>query len=59
MEEKIKVWEYKCACGHTTYFIYGGGSDIICHACWGYSLDYKGKTEVTHEEWRKSQFPGR
>ena len=55
--ELIKVWEYECQCGHTTYFIYGGGADIICHRCWSFGVTYKGKTEVTEDEWRESMHP--
>jgi len=58
---KIDCWAWKCFginCGHTNYFMVGGASDIICHGCWNYGMDYLGHKWVTKEEWRRSMFPG-
>jgi hypothetical protein len=57
--EMMECWEYTCPCGHTTYFVIGGGADIICHSCWNYGVTYRGKMWITRVEWRKSMWPGR
>jgi len=50
-----EMWEYECACGHTTYFLVGGTQDIICHKCWNYSLTLKGKIPIDWDKYEVSQ----
>jgi hypothetical protein len=45
-----EMWQYDCRCGHTTYFPVGGAQDIICHRCWSYSQEYKGRVPI---DWAK------
>jgi predicted nucleic acid-binding Zn-ribbon protein len=59
MKEKFEVWEHKCfRCGHTNLFLVGGGADIICHGCWNYGMNYKGRKMATALEIKQSMFPG-
>lgn len=58
-DKKIECWAHLCLnCGHTTYFMVGGGSDIICHRCWGFNLDYLGRKMVTKRVMMGSLHPG-
>lgn len=55
MSTTKEMYVYKCICGHTTYFEVGTGQDIICHRCWGYSLEYLGRVPLDLNKLKESQ----
>ena len=56
-EQLVRVYVHTCKCGHTNYFIIGGGQDIICKKCLNYTLKYEEKKAVTIDEWKKANYP--